>query len=227
MSILSVQHIRKSYIDASKKIKVLEDVNLEIETGEMVAIVGPSGSGKTTLLNLIGNVMPPDSGEIYINGEMTSNMNDKSRCQLRNQYFGYIVQDFALVEEESAEENIMLPTLYTHNKESAVIYTSRMNSLAERLQVKHRLKTKVKKLSGGERQRVAIIRSQICNQSIILADEPTGALDQDNTEIVMHFFRELVDKEQKVVIIVTHNQNVAEMCDRIFKLEYGTLICEK
>lgn len=223
MSLLSVQGVSKSYMDATNKQTVLEDINLEIENGEMVAIVGPSGSGKTTLLNLIGNVMPPDSGEIYINNEETSNMNDKSRCQLRNQYFGYIVQDFALIEEESVEENIMLPTLYRDKKGSSVEYKNRINSMAEKLQIKHKLKTKVKKLSGGERQRAAIIRSQICNQSIILADEPTGALDQKNTELVMQFFRELVDKEKKAVIIVTHNLEVAKMCDRVFKLEYGTL----
>lgn len=223
MPILSAKGIYKNFVDNEKKLNVLENVSLEVEQGEIIAIVGPSGSGKTTLLNIIGNALKPDQGEIYVDGSATSQLKDKERCKLRNKYFGYIVQDFALIEEESVQENIMLPTLYQEEKTSSAIYKERMRIMAEELQIVHKLKNKVKKLSGGERQRVAIIRSQICNQQIILADEPTGALDQENAVIVMKFFQRIAKQENKAVIIVTHDLSIARKCNRMYRLEYGIL----
>lgn len=227
MAILSVRGIRKCFGDNGKRIEVLRDVAIGIEKGEMIAIVGPSGSGKTTLLNVMGNVIEPDDGEIYIEGHETSHLKDKERCRLRNQYLGYVVQDFALVEDETVEDNIMLPTQYNKEKVSAKVYKERMKLLAEEVRIAHKLKTKVKKLSGGERQRVAIARCQICNQQIILADEPTGALDQENSKIVMDFFQFLAKERNKAVVIVTHDQNVAARCDKIYRLAYGVLTEEK
>lgn len=223
MTILSAKEIYKSFLDNNENLNVLENVSLEITQGEMVAIIGPSGSGKTTLLNILGNVLIPDQGEIYIDGNATSQLKDKERCHLRNEYFGYIVQDFALLDDESVLENIMLPTLYHNKKIASSIYKERIHVMAEELQIVHKLKTKVKKLSGGEKQRVAIIRSQICNQQIILADEPTGALDQENTNIVMQFFQRLASQEKKSIIIVTHDLNVARKCNRVYQLKYGVL----
>lgn len=223
MGILSVQQVKKSFSDHAKMQYVLKGISLEAEEGEMIAIIGPSGSGKTTLLNLMGVVMQPDEGSVYVDGWKTAEMTDKERCALRNSYFGYVVQDFALIEGETAEQNILVPTLYNKEKVSSAEYRERMIDMAEKLQVKDKLKTKINKLSGGERQRIAIIRSQICNQKIILADEPTGALDEENAEIVMHFFRECAELENRVVIIVTHNLAIAEKCDKIYKLNHGKL----
>lgn len=120
-------------------------------------------------------------------------------------------------------QNILVPTLYSKQKRTSTEYRFVVEDLANKLQVKDKLKTKVKNLSGGERQRIAIIRSLVCNQQIILADEPTGSLDEENANIVIEFLRELVNKENKTVVIVTHDLNIAKRCDRIFKLTHGTL----
>ena len=198
-------------------------MSLDIFPGEMIAIIGPSGSGKTTLLNLMGIVLAPDTGEILVDGQSTNHLNDSERCRIRNRYFGYIVQDFALIEEDTASQNILVPTLYSRQRKSNAEYKKKMRSLAEKLQVADKLKTTVKNLSGGERQRIAIIRSLICDQQIILADEPTGALDQENSLIVMEYLREAVSHERKAVVIVTHDLNVACRCDRVYQLTRGAL----
>lgn len=221
MDILSVRHVSKSFLDHNSTVCAVRDVSLDISLGEMVAIIGPSGSGKTTLLNLMGIVLAPDSGEIMVDGQDTAKMNDAQRCKLRNQYFGYVVQDFALIEEDTAAQNILVPTLYSKNREGKAAYRERMLKLARKLQIEDKLKASVKKLSGGERQRVAIVRSQIVGQKIILADEPTGALDQENSRIVMDYFRELADSRERAVLIVTHDLNVARCCDRVYRLTRG------
>lgn len=223
MELLCVRNVSKTFPDHSTKVCAVSDNSLDIHSGEMVAIIGPSGSGKTTLLNLMGLVLAPDSGEIFVDGQKANGLNDEKRCQMRNHYFGYIVQDFALIEEDTAMQNILVPTLYSKHKKSAAEYRLIIKNLAQKLQVSDKLKTKVKKLSGGERQRIAIIRSMICDQQIILADEPTGALDQENSVILMEYLRKMVDDEKKAVIIVTHDLCIARQCDRIFKLSRGAL----
>lgn len=223
MELLSVQNVSKSFKDHNYKVHAVRDVSLEVHEGEMIAIVGPSGSGKTTLLNLMGIVVSPDSGEIYVDGQKASEMNDAMRCRIRNQYFGYIVQDFALIEEDTSMQNILVPTLYCKHKKSSKEYRKIINNMAEKMQISDKLRSTVKNLSGGERQRIAIIRSMINDQKIILADEPTGSLDKENSAIVMNCLRELVDDFQKAVVIVTHDLDVARQCDRTFNLSDGIL----
>ena len=189
----------------------------------MIAIIGPSGSGKTTLLNLMGIVVAPDSGEVYVDGQKASDMNDAVRCRVRNQYFGYIVQDFALIEEDTSMQNILVPTLYSKHKKSSKEYRKIIDGMAEKLQIGDKLKSTVKHLSGGERQRVAIIRSMVNDQKIILADEPTGSLDKDNSTIVINCLLELAHDLQRAVVIVTHDPDVARQCDRVFLLSDGIL----
>ena len=227
MELLSIRHVSKSFFDHNSTVHAVTDISLDVHPGEMVAIIGPSGSGKTTLLNLMGIVLAPDAGEILVDGQSTGSLNDAQRCRIRNRYFGYIVQDFALIEEDTASQNILVPTLYSKQKKSDAEYRKKMRSLAEKLHVTDKLKTTVRNLSGGERQRIAIIRSLICDQQIILADEPTGALDQENSLIVMEYLREIVNNERKTVVIVTHDLNVARQCDRVYKLIHGSLsVCK-
>ena len=223
MELLSIRHVSKSFLDHDSTVHAVTDVSLDIFPGEMIAIIGPSGSGKTTLLNLMGIVLAPDTGEILVDGQSTDHLNDSERCRIRNRYFGYIVQDCALIEEDTASQNILVPTLYSRQRKSNAEYKKKMRGLAEKLQVADKLKTTVKNLSGGERQRIAIIRSLICDQQIILADEPTGALDQENSFIVMEYLREVVNNERRAVVIVTHDLNVACRCDRVYQLTRGTL----
>ena len=223
MELLSIRHVSKSFLDHDSTVHAVTDVSLDIFPGEMIAIIGPSGSGKTTLLNLMGIVLAPDTGEILVDGQSTDHLNDSERCRIRNRYSGSIVQDFALIEEDTASQNILVPTLYSRQRKSNAEYKKKMRGLAEKLQVADKLKTTVKNLSGGERQRIAIIRSLICDQQIILADEPTGALDQENSFIVMEYLREVVNNERRAVVIVTHDLNVACRCDRVYQLTRGTL----
>ena len=223
MDILSIRQVSKSFLDHDTTVQAVSNVSLTVSLGKMVAIMGPSGSGKTTLLNLMGIVLAPDSGEIFVDGQNTSRLNDRQRCQLRNRYFGYIVQDFALIEEDSAWQNILVPTLYSKRKKSVAEYRRITQKLADKLHVTDKLNTTVRNLSGGERQRVAIIRSMICDQQIILADEPTGALDQENSLIVMMYLRETVNYKNKAVVIVTHDLDIARHCDQVYRLTRGSL----
>ena len=223
MDILSIRQVSKSFLDHDTTVQAVSNVSLTVSLGKMVAIMGPSGSGKTTLLNLMGIVLAPDSGEIFVDGQNTSRLNDRQRCQLRNRYFGYIVQDFALIEEDSAWQNILVPTLYSKRKKSVAEYRRITQKLADKLHVTDKLNTTVRNLSGGERQRVAIIRSMICDQQIILADEPTGALDQENSLIVMMYLRETVNYKNKAVVIVTHDLDIARQCDQVYRLTRGSL----
>lgn len=143
---------------------------------------------------------------------------------MRNRYFGYIVQDFALIEDDTSMQNILVPTLYSKQKKSSAEYRKLILELAEMLQITDKLKSKVKKLSGGERQRIAIIRSMVCDQKIILADEPTGSLDQENSDIVMNCLRESTDRGEKAAVIVTHDLDIVSQCDRILELSHGALV---
>ena len=223
MALLSVQNVSKTFKDHDYRVHAVRNASLEVHRGEMIAIIGPSGSGKTTLLNLMGIVVAPDSGEVYVDGQKASDMSDAVRCRIRNQYFGYIVQDFALIEEDTSMQNILVPTLYSKHKKNSKEYREIINGMAEKLQIADKLKSTVKHLSGGERQRVAIIRSMVNDQKIILADEPTGSLDKDNSAIVIHCLRELAHELQRAVVIVTHDSDVARQCDRTFLLADGSL----
>ena len=221
--LLSVQNICKYYRTNQYTVKAVDRVSLTVDKNEMVAIVGPSGSGKSTLLNILGLILQPDEGSILIDGNDPSTLGDSKVSMLRNKLFGYVMQDFALLDDETVYRNIQLPLLY--NKEiPRKEYKQRIHAAAESLGIADKLKRKAARLSGGERQRVAIARAVVCDQPIILADEPTGSLDAANKENVMDILLGLCRENEKTVIIVTHDMTVAERCDRVIQMQSGSII---
>lgn len=218
-----LEDVCKSYYTNNYTVRAVDHVSLTISAHEAVAIVGPSGSGKTTLLNMIGLLLKPDMGTITIGGRSVEALRDRDRSQFRNASFGYIVQDFALLDHETVYKNIRLPLLY-HKGVNPRAYRQRIKNAAESLDIADKLGRKAAKLSGGERQRVAIARAIVCDQPVILADEPTGALDQYNKERVIDILMRLRRERECTLIIVTHDLSVAQRCDRIIRMRDGRII---
>lgn len=222
MPAIELKHISKIYDANHYLVKAVDEVDLSIEENETVAIVGPSGSGKSTLLNMIGLILQPSDGEILIDGQNTGKLSDGEKSALRNKTFGYIMQDFALLDDESVYKNIELPLIY--NKEiKKNEHKKRITAAAEKLGISDKLRRKAGRLSGGERQRVAIARAIVCDQPIILADEPTGSLDSENKENVMKILLELCRNEKRTLVVVTHDMTVAEQCGRIIEMRSGKI----
>jgi len=202
----------------------VENVSLSIQRGEMVAIMGPSGSGKTTLLNVLRGGNPPQNGTYYYDNVNVYSLSERERSKLRNEQIGIIMQDFALVEEYSVLENILIPFCF---RKGTRINKKELNKKVVDALKKvgiEKLKDKlVSELSGGEQQRVAIARVLCQETKVILADEPTGALDETNSENIMTIFKNL-NKEGITIIIVTHDETIAKSCNRIINIIDGHII---
>ena len=222
MSLLELQNVSKSYQTSDYTVRAVRKVSLSIEKGETVAFVGPSGSGKSTLLNIAGLVILPDKGKVLLNGEDVTNLSDAKCCALRNQTFGYVVQDFALIEDETVYNNIRLPLLYNKSVPRSE-WKKRITEAAKSLGIENKLNRPVVKLSGGERQRVAIARAIVCGQPILMADEPTGSLDAENKALVMDLMLKLVEERGMTLLVVTHDREVAERCQRVVRMSGGRL----
>lgn len=217
---IQLRNISRVYGKGSTLVEALKNVSIDIENGEMVAIMGPSGSGKSTLINIVGLLDRPTNGTYLLNGTDTSSADNKQLARLRNEALGFVVQDFALIEEYSVEKNIMMPLLYARKNRKQAL--RRVRDLTTALSIEDKLTQKARFLSGGQRQRVAIARALSNNPAIILADEPTGALDQKTGSEVMDLFRE-INKEGKTIIVVTHDSTVADRCDRRITLVDGLI----
>lgn len=215
MSLLSLENITKSY---DKKSIVLNEFNLSVNTGEMVAIMGKSGSGKSTVLNIISGIESADSGRYIFKGNDMSKVSGDKMTVFRRENIGFVLQHFALIENNSVFKNIALPLYLKH--ESKNVIKGKVLELAKDLEIENKLDKKPKQLSGGEAQRVAIARAIINQPSLVLADEPTGALDENTGLKIMQIFRKLHQKGH-TFIIVTHDSSVAEMCDRTIKIKDG------
>jgi len=212
---ISTRGIYKSY----GAIKVLQEINLSIKSGEIIGITGASGAGKTTLLQILGTLDRPDIGELEINGQNVFTLNDNAMADFRNQHIGFVFQFHHLLPEFTSLENVCLPGFIGKKPQKQV--EKRAAELLDFLQMSHRLKHKPAELSGGEQQRVAIARALINTPKIILADEPSGNLDSENTKELNKLFFQLRDEFKQTFVIVTHNAELAAMCDRKLVLKDG------
>ncbi|HDS11827.1 MAG TPA: ABC transporter ATP-binding protein [Candidatus Wirthbacteria bacterium] len=218
---LSVTDMTKYYQLGGETIKALDGVTMQVEKGEMVAVMGPSGSGKTTLLNMIGALDRPTSGEIEIQGKKISRLKDDKLYYIRRHKIGFIFQRFHLVPTLSAYENVLIPLM-----PMGKIFDStkqRATELLQLLGLDKRMHHKPKELSGGERQRVAIARSLILEPAIILADEPTGNLDSKTGQAIMEVMKELNAKEKRTFVIVTHDPDIAKQTHRTLEIHDGKI----
>lgn len=216
MSLISIKNLKKAY---GHRI-VLNDLNLSIEKGDMLSIMGRSGSGKTTLLNILGLLDAPDRGEYSFNGTPIDFRNDKQLSEFRLNKIGFIVQNYALISTRSVFDNISLPLDY--KRMSRVEKKTKVMEIVERLNIEELLKKYPYEMSGGECQRVAIARALVREPEIILADEPTGALDEKTEADIMNVMKQL-NHSGVSLVIVTHNPTVAAMCKKQFIMKEGVL----
>lgn len=221
MSLIELNNVHKIYGANSNKVTALHDLNLNINKGDLLAIIGPSGSGKSTLLNIIGTLDTVTKGEYLLNNKNINNLSKSQLCKIRNKTFGFVVQHFALIGDYTVFENIEIPLEYA--KVKLKDRKSKIENLLVKLEIQDKMNCITKELSGGQCQRVAIARALANDPEVILADEPTGALDQKTGQAVLDIFKEL-NKEGKTVIIVTHDYKIANQCTRIIKMQDGNII---
>jgi len=220
-SILSCTALTKVYRDGERHIPVLEDINFSVSPGEQVAIVGRSGSGKTTLINLLGGLEAPTQGDVFVRDVTLNRLSESKRGLLRNRVFGFIFQFHHLLSEFTALENVCMPLLIRGTTVSDAREMS-MNCL-EKVSLEHRYQHKPSQLSGGERQRVAIARALVTKPLCILADEPTGNLDNKSADQVYELMMQLAEEVGTSFVVVTHDMILAERMHRILHLEKGRL----
>jgi putative ABC transport system ATP-binding protein len=214
-----IKNLKKTYPGSIEAVHVLKGINLEIKSGETVALLGRSGSGKSTLLSLLGGLDYPDQGEVWVNGVCLGHLSDKELVKFRATHIGIIFQQFHLVSTLSALENVLLP-LNLQKHPLAFDLASGLLSDVGLLDRMHHLPSQ---LSGGESQRVAIARALAASPSFILADEPSGNLDEETGERVMDLLFKLVRSKNTTMVLVTHDKEVAARCDRIVYLEHGSI----
>ncbi len=214
---ITIKNIRKSFGD----LEVLKGVNLSVEKGEIVAIVGKSGAGKTTLLQIIGTLDTPDSGSVIIDGTDVSQLTERQLAEFRNRHIGFIFQFHQLLPEFSALENVMMPALIARMAEADA--RDRATQLLTDLGLKDRLTHRPNQLSGGEKQRVAAARAMMMQPSVILADEPSGSLDEQNKQELNKLLLEMRDRYGQTIIIVTHDSDMARISDRVIEMRDGTV----
>ena len=221
--LIEMKEIIKAYnIGLESEIEILHGIDLKIYEGEFVAIVGESGSGKSTLMNIIGVLDKQTEGEYYLDGIDIKNANEEEMNVIRNKKIGFVFQNFNLIGRTSALKNVELPMLYAGVP--AEERTKRAKELLSKVGMASRANHMPNELSGGQKQRVAIARSLVNNPSIILADEPTGALDRETSAMVMDIFNDLNKNQGKTIILITHSKEIAEQCPRIVTIKDGEII---
>lgn len=221
---IKLQNVWKEYIlDKEMVFTALKNIELTIEKGEFSSIIGPSGSGKSTLMHIIGLLDQPSRGKIFIEGKDISKLNDDSISTLRNEFVGFVFQQFNLIPKLTVLENILIPTIYSRTKLSYDPKEKAME-LIEDFGLKGKEKSYPNKISGGQQQRVAIARALVMDPKLILADEPTGNLDSKTGNDILHLLHGLHEKEKITVIIVTHDPKIADKTERKIKIVDGTIV---
>lgn len=222
MPIIELRQVSKTYQVAGNVNTVLQDINFQLNSGERVAIMGASGSGKTTLMNILGLLDHPTSGHYYLNAQEVNQLSEDERAALRNRTIGFVFQAFFLLPRLSILQNVGLPLHYRNVDKNEI--AARAKAMLTKVGLAHLTHHKPNQLSGGQQQRAAIARALIGNPAVILADEPTGALDSHTGQLIMDLFRELNEKDNVTIIIVTHDPKIAEQCQRIVHIQDGRII---
>lgn len=215
------KHIIKDFQIGSTTTKVLRDISLQVMQGEFVSIMGPSGSGKSTLLYILGGLDTPTGGHVFLNGTDISRFGDEKMSRIRRQKIGFVFQFYNLIPNLNVEENIMLPLLLDGKKMSS--YKKQIHQILEIVGLSERRKHTPRELSGGQQQRVAIGRALMTRPALILADEPTGNLDTQNTSEVIALLKEASRKYEQTIVMITHSRSIAQTADRILQVSDGQL----
>ena len=220
MKILETKHLKKYYGQGSSLVKAVDDISISVEKGEFVAIVGTSGSGKTSLLNLLGGLDYADSGEVIIGGQSLLNMKDEERTVFRRRNIGFVFQNYNLVSMLNVYKNVVLPIRLDGNKPDEEFIGKLLNLLG----LTEKVRNRPNQLSGGQQQRVAIARALASKPKIVLADEPTGNLDSRTSAEVMGLLQMTSREFNQTIIMITHNEEMSQMADRIIHLEDGRVV---
>ena len=224
--LIEMHGIRKSYyIGKPNELEILHGIDLTVYPGEFVAIVGESGSGKSTLMNIIGVLDKPTSGEYTLDGVNIHDAKDNQLADIRNRKIGFVFQTYNLIGRQSALKNVELPMLYAGAPGGE--RTRRAKEWLERVGMGERMKHQPNELSGGQKQRVAIARAMVNEPALILADEPTGALDSQTSRTVMDLFHEMHNTYHKTIVLITHNPELADECERVLTLRDGLIVGER
>ncbi|MEE9407380.1 MAG: ABC transporter ATP-binding protein [Polaribacter sp.] len=221
---IKIEELHKSYPIGKDSLHVLKGIDLHIKEGEFVSIMGSSGSGKSTLLNIVGLLDVHDEGNYYLNGQLIKNLNEKKAAILRNKFLGFVFQSFNLISYKTALENVALPLYYKGMKRKERLQVAL--DYLEKVGLKDWANHLPSELSGGQKQRVAIARALVTKPKVVLADEPTGALDSTTTDSVMDLLKDIND-EGMTVFVITHEEEVAEQTKRIVRLKDGLIISDE
>jgi lipoprotein-releasing system ATP-binding protein len=227
-TILRVEGLTKEYVQGESKLMVLKGVSLDVQKGELLAIVGPSGAGKSTLLHIMGFLDRPTAGDVVFGEEKLSSVSPSEQASIRNQNFGFVFQMYHLIGELTALENAMMPLMVRHSIASWLparqACVGRTREILERLGLGHRLSHIPSKLSGGEQQRLAIARALVVNPEVVFCDEPTGSLDRETAEGIRRLIVDLNKETGKTFVIVTHDQRNADLAHRQLRIEDGRIV---
>jgi putative ABC transport system ATP-binding protein len=224
-ALIRVEGLGKSYNSGSHRIDVLRDVDLQVYPGEIVGVMGPSGSGKTTLLNILGLFLSPSRGTYRFGGRDVLRLDRTAQASFRRHEVGFVFQNSDLLENSTVHENLEFPLIYARvrrRERRALILTA-----LTLVNLGHRIHHKTNLLSGGERQRVAVARALVNRPRAILADEPTGHLDRENSNIILDYFQEIARQASTAIVLITHDTDVADFCHRTYFLENGVLVTRK